>query len=324
VRLLDALRERIAAEGPMPVADYMAACLREVYESDAIGAGGHFTTAPEISQMFGELVGLCLAQAWLDQGAPGGVVLAELGPGRGTLMADLLRATKGVPGFHEALSVHLVEASRGLRAEQAARVSGATWHDEVGTLPEGPLLLVANEFLDALPVRQMVRRGDLWAERVVRLEGEALAFGEGEPGPCPGLAGRDDVPEGGVVELRPEADRVGAEIGRRIAAQGGCALLIDYGDRRSVGDTLQAVARHAYADVLAEPGALAAALAPARALGAIPQGLWLERLGIGQRAERLGEAALAARRRLVSPHEMGALFKVMAAVPEGAPLPAGF
>ncbi|EPX83832.1 hypothetical protein ruthe_02630 [Rubellimicrobium thermophilum DSM 16684] len=339
---------RIAEGGPLTVADYMAECLlhpRHGYyvTRDPLGAGGDFTTAPEISQMFGELLGLALAQAWLDQGAPAPVILAELGPGRGTLMADVLRATAHVPGLHAALSVHLVEASPVLRALQARRVPQARWHDRLEDLPEGPLLLLANEFLDALPIRQFVRKGGGWAERVVGLQDGRLTWGLMPPVPVPALAARlADTEDGDMVELCPALPGIVAEIGRRIAAHGGAALIVDYGDSRPLGDTLQAVARHRRVDPLATPGeadltahvdfaAVAEAAAPACATGPVPQGVVLQRLGILQRAavlaRRLSGPALeshqAALHRLTAPEEMGTLFKVMGLHPVSAPPPPG-
>ena len=179
---------QIAATGPISLADYMATCLMHPEHGyyatrDPLGERGDFTTAPEISQMFGELTGLCLAQCWLDQGAPAPFVLAELGPGRGTLMADLLRATRGVPGFHEGLRLHLVEGSPVLRDAQARRLADAapSWHDSADTLPDMPLFLVANEFFDALPIRQFERGADGWHERVVGLATAASRSGSGRP-----------------------------------------------------------------------------------------------------------------------------------------------
>jgi SAM-dependent MidA family methyltransferase len=343
------LAERIAAGGPVTLAEFMSECLlhpRHGYYAtrDPLGAAGDFTTAPEISQMFGECLGLCLAQAWLDQGAPSLITLAELGPGRGTLMADVLRATARVPGFHDALSVHFVEASPALRAEQARRVPAATWHDGVETLPEEPLLLLANEFFDALPIRQFVRTGHLWSERVVGLDGDRLAWGLLSPSAQPALAQRlADTRDGDVVETCPALPAIMGEVGRRVATYGGVALVIDYGDWRLLGDTVQAVARHAFADPLAHPGeadltahvdfeTLARAAAPARTAPMITQGALLERLGIGQRAQVLARGLdgdrlashLAAWRRLTHPDEMGTLFKAMAVHPASAPPPPGF
>ena len=345
------LIRRIAATGPITLADYMADCLLDPAHGyyttrDPLGAAGDFTTAPEISQMFGELVGLSLAQTWMDQGSPAPFVLAELGPGRGTLMADALRATRGVPGFHAALRLWLVETSPVLRARQAERLAGAhpvAWAGAVAELPEAPLFLIANEFFDALPVRQFQRDGAQWRERQVGLSGGGLTLGLAAPSAPPELEHRlDDTPEGGIVELRPAAAGIMAQLAERILPHGGAALVIDYGGWRSRGDTVQAVRGHAPEDILANPGqadltahvdfeALAAA-APALALhGPVPQGVFLERLGITPRAERLatgltGDALnshVAAHRRLTHPEEMGSLFQAAGFTPPGAAPPPG-
>ncbi len=346
------LVQRIAAAGPMTVADYMAECLLHpghgYYTTrDPLGAAGDFTTAPEISQMFGELVGLALAQAWLDQGAPAPFTLAELGPGRGTLMADLLRATRGVPGFHAAAQVVLVEASPILRQVQEKTVGrqvdhGLRWLQSVADLPEQPLFLIANEFFDALPIRQFQRDGDGWRERLVGLRDGALAFGLSDP-VDPALTGPRfrAEPSGTVIEICPLAGFIVGNIAHRLHHHGGLALIIDYGGWRSRGDTLQAVRGHAFTDPLAEPG-LADLTAhvdfEALALSAAPphryctQGQFLTALGIEARAGRLaqglGGAALdshlAALRRLTHPDEMGSLFKVLGLTRPGAPPPPGF
>ena len=346
--LHDILARRIAATGPLSVADYMAEALLHPAHGyyttrDPLGAAGDFITAPEISQMFGELVGLSLAQAWLDQGQPAPFVLAELGPGRGTLMADALRATRAIAGFHDALSVHLVEASPVLRAAQAARLPGAVWHDTLATLPDAPLFLIANEFFDALPIRQFVRDGDGWRERMVGVEGDALAFGLSAPAPLAFLAHRlDDTQDGDLVEYCPALPAIGAEIGQRIATHGGAALIIDYGDWRSLGDTLQALRGNARANPLDAPGqadltahvdfeALAHAVAPARHSRLTTQGVFLERVGITARAQDLArhltgpalDSHIAAHRRLTHPAEMGDLFKVMGVYPKDALPPPG-
>ena len=349
------LARRIAATGPIGLDAFMAECLLHPQHGyyttrDPLGAAGDFTTAPEISQMFGELLGLCLAQSWLDQGAPAPFALAELGPGRGTLMADILRATAGVPGFAAGLRLHLVEASPALRAAQAARVGGVVpvWHDRACDLPDDlPLWLIANEFFDALPIRQFVRRGDGWAERQVGLAGDKLAFGLAPPVAVPALAHRlADTTDGDVVEDCPATVPIVAAIARRIAANGGAAVIVDYGDWRSRGDTFQAVRGHAFADPLAQPGAAdltahvdfeafarAVATVPGVIVGPmVPQGALLDRLGIGLRAQTLAksltgpalEAHRAATRRLTDPAEMGTLFKALALVPVGASLPPGF
>jgi len=345
--LKDILIERIRAVGPMPVSDYMAECLMHpqfgYYATrDPFGSRGDFTTAPEMSQMFGELIGLSLAQAWMDQGSPERIVLAELGPGRGTLMADLLRATNRVPGFHDALELHLVEASPALRRKQKELLGEATWHDSVSDLPEGPLFLIANEFFDALPVRQFIRDGDKWRERLVGFENAALCFGLGAPVDQPFLRHRlEDVEDGHLVELCPAAHPIIQEIGARIERHGGAALVIDYGDWRSAGDTMQAVKGHEPVDVLELPGdsdltahvdfEMLCAATPSRFSRVTAQGVFLERLGITTRAQTLAklmepvqlEEHIAAHRRLTHPEEMGNLFKVVALFPEGANPPPG-
>jgi len=346
--LKELLVSQIRASGPMTVAEYMAACLMHPEHGyyatrDPLGAAGDFTTAPEMSQMFGELIGLSLAQAWMDQGAPEQIALAELGPGRGTLMADLLRATKGVAGFHEAARVNLVEASATLRQVQARTVNrpGVQWRDSAADLPDLPLFVVANEFFDALPVRQLQREGERWRERLVGLEGDDLRIGLSDPKAMAPLEHRlEDTRDGDIVEISPVGESIAEEIGGRIATHGGAALIVDYGDWRSLGDTWQAVKGHEATDPLAEPGladltahvdfeALARAT-PSRYSRLTPQGVFLERLGITARAQALAgglegdrlETHIAAHRRLTHPHEMGTLFKVMAFTPDGAaPLP---
>ena len=343
---------RIRTDGPMSLADYMALCLGHPEHGyyttrDPLGAAGDFTTAPEISQMFGEVLGLALAQAWMDQGRPAPFALAEAGPGRGTLMADVWRATAAVPGFHAAAGVHLVETSPALRARQADALARAgvpeaavTWHDSLSALPEAPLFLLANEFFDALPIRQMQRDTAGWRERVVGLRDGQLTLGLSDPLEVPMLGYRlPDTAPGDIVEFSPAAQAAAAVIGARIAAHGGAALIVDYGDWRSRGDTFQAVARHARADPLADPGgsdltahvdfeALArAAAAAARTDPIVPQGVFLERLGISARAQALArrltgtalQRHVAAHRRLTHPGEMGTLFKVLGLAPQGAP-----
>ncbi|MBE0414476.1 SAM-dependent methyltransferase [Yoonia sp.] len=344
----DALRARIARTGPISIAEYMADCLMHPIHGyyatrDPFGRAGDFITAPEISQMFGELVGLALVQSWLDQGAPDHITLAELGPGRGTLMADALRATQRVPGFHAALRVHFVETSPVLRAAQATAVPDAQWHDRIDTLPDAPLFLIANEFFDALPIRQFIRDGSEWRERVIGLDGDALAFGQSEPAPLAFLAHRlSDTKDGDLIEVCPALPGIIQDIGQRISTYGGAALIIDYGDWQSQGDTLQALAGHAHADPLENPGqadltahvdfaAIARAASPARFTRLTTQGVFLERLGITQRAQALAhnltdeaqEIHIAAHRRLTHPSEMGDLFKVIGIYPVTAPPPPG-
>lgn len=349
--LADLLIRRIAATGPLTLADYMADCLLHpdhgYYATrDPFGAGGDFTTAPEISQMFGELLGLCLAQTWLDQGAPAPFTLAELGPGRGTLMADLLRATRTVPGFHAAARVTLIEASATLRSIQRRTLGDhpVIWADSVEALPEAPLFLIANEFFDALPIRQFTRQREGWAETVVGLEGDRLSLGRTPPAPLAALDHRlADTAPGDIVEICPAAAPIMARIGGLIARHGGAALVIDYGGWQSRGDTFQALQDHRPTDPLAAPGradltahvdfaALAHAAPPARASRMIEQGALLQRLGIDQRAARLAtsltgaaqESHLAAHRRLTDRAEMGSLFKALAVYPPHRMPPPGF
>lgn len=352
--LHDLLVRRIETTGPISIADYMADCLLHpqfgYYTTrDPLGAAGDFTTAPEISQMFGELLGLALAQAWIDQGRPAPFVLAELGPGRGTLMADLLRATRGVPGFAEAAQVWLVEASPILRQRQSDRLAGwaPNWADQCADLPAGPLFLVANEFFDALPIRQFQRDGNGWRERRVMVQDGALRFGLGQRQPQPALADRlGDTGDGDLVELCPQAPAIIDEVTHRIATQGGAALVVDYGDWRSKGDTLQALRGHAYADPLDAPGhadltahvdfeALARASHCAHTQ-MVPQGVFLERLGITARAQSLArslarsggadqaERIASEHRRLTHPEEMGNLFKGIGFYPAQSAPPSGF
>ena len=300
-----------------------------------------FTTAPEISQVFGEVLGLWAAVTWDAMGRPDPVLLAECGPGRGTLMADALRAVGGVAvPFRAALRVHFVETSPRLRAEQAARVPDAAWHDALPDVPPGPLILLANEFLDALPIRQFVRRGDGWAERFVdagRFVEQAAATPEG-----PAV----QAEEGAVVELCEPARAVAGHMGRRVARDGGAALFLDYGPAESApGDSLQALRDGRPANPLDSPGSadltahvdFAALARAARAAGAtvhgpVPQGMFLARLGLFQRTDRLartqppGRAAalVQAAQRLAEPDRMGRLFKAMAVCHPALPCPAGF
>ncbi len=344
------IRERIAATGPIGVAEYMALCLGHPVHGyyatrDPFGAAGDFVTAPEIGQLFGEMIGAWLAQVWHDQGRPDPVILAELGPGRGMLMADVLRVTERLLGFAAAARVHLVETSPVLRARQAETLAGwpVAWAERVEALPEGPLLLVANEFFDALPVRQFRRADPGWQERRIVLDGGVLRFDWGPLRVDPGVERRFPLtPDGTIVEICEAGEATAAVLGERIARWGGAALIVDYGEWDGTGDTLQAVVGHAPAEPLAAPGAadLTAhvrfkALAEASGLrphGPVGQGAFLERLGIGRRVARLGEGStdaarsrlVAQHRRLTDPAEMGQLFKVMVLTSPDAPPPPGF
>jgi SAM-dependent MidA family methyltransferase len=342
--LPDIIRAQIRAAGPMTVADYMALCLGHPEHGyytthDPLGAAGDFTTAPEISQMFGEMIGLWLAQVWHDAGRPAPFRLVELGPGRGTCMADALRAAEAVPGFAEAADLWLVETSRALRAEQAARLPGARWADRLAEVPKGPCLLVANEFLDVLPVRQFIASARGWREKRIGIRGDALVWGLSAP-----LPGGCDAPEGTWREESAPAGAVARQVAARIGADGGAALFIDYGYRvadRPPGFTLQALRRHAPADPLERPGGadltwlidfdrLAHALAPLTT-ACQTQGAFLARLGIGRRAAGLAaarpdeaEIIADALERLTAADQMGTLFKALAAWPAGQPAPPAF
>ncbi|EEB83908.1 class I SAM-dependent methyltransferase [Roseobacter sp. GAI101] len=340
--LRDHIIERIHTTGPMRIDEYMAMCLlhptRGYYTTrDPFGAEGDFVTAPEISQMFGELIGLCLAQTWLSQGAPARFTLAELGPGRGILMADILRATRAVPGFAQAAEITLVEASQTLRDVQRTTLAGhqVQWCDSADALPDQPLYLVANEFFDALPIRQFVRDGTGWRERQIGLTDGALSFGLGPMLPQPAFADRlEDTQDGDLIEDCAQLAPTVQAIANRISTHGGAALIIDYGDWRSLGDTFQALRGHQTVDPLSAPGSsdltahvdfekLAIAAAPAQHSRITPQGVFLERLGITQRAQTLAttmtgkvlEGHVAAHRRLTHPSEMGNLFKVIGLFP---------
>ena len=295
-----------------------------------------FTTAPEISQVFGELLGAWAAVQWEAMGRPARVILAELGPGRGTLMQDALRTVRAVsPDFAAAISLHLVETSPRLRAIQADRLA-ATWHDDVTSLPPGPLILLANEFFDALPIRQFVRRGAEWSERWV--DGCRLVE-------RPGATRLEKAPEGTVLEICEAGESTMAAIAARIASDGGAAICLDYGAAEGGGDTLQAIRNARQADPFAAPGkgdltahvdfaALAgvAAACGVAVHGPIPQGMFLARLGLHQRSYRLARqqqparagALLAAADRLSEPVHMGRLFKAMALTHSSLPVPAGF
>ncbi len=363
-RLLDHLLQRLEREGALTVADFMGEALTHplsgyYMKGDPFGApspaGGDFITAPEISQMFGELIGVWCADTWMRLGRPAPCQLVELGPGRGTLMADALRATRQVPGFHAAIQVKLVEISPALRERQREALGAhrVEWLDNVGQIPEAPFLLIANEFFDALPVRQFERTGpegeEGWAERLVVPAGAGrLGFALAAPSPAnrPLIpAALRDAPQGTVVEVCPAGLNIAAFLGHRLARQPGAALIIDYGPAApTAGPTLQALRHHRRHEVLEEPGsadltahvdfaslAQAAVAAGCAAFGPVGQGAFLSALGIELRAAQLAEAApaaaeaiAAARRRLSDPAEMGALFKVLALAPRGLGPPAGF
>jgi len=318
-----ALRERIQAEGPMTVEAYMEACNSYYYATrDPLGVRGDFVTAPEISQMFGEMIGAALADSWMRAGSPADAIYAELGPGRGTLASDALRVLRGA-GFNG--EVHLVETSPVLREMQEKALPGAHWHESIEDLPAKPLLLVANEFLDALPVRQFVDS----VERRVLFAAGGLAFDR----------------DGEIVETSPVRDEAVSAIATCLTAKGGVAFFIDYGHERShPGDTLQAVRGHRFAPVLTNPGeqdltshvdfeafGRAAQDAGATVTRLVSQGEWLKRLGIETRARSLeqsnpdkADSVHVALNRLIGTEEMGKLFKVIAIHSPAWPVPLGF
>ena len=340
------LKALIRLNGPISIADYMAICLSDPEHGyymarDPFGAKGDFVTAPEVSQMFGELIGLWAVDTWLNAGQPPAFHLVELGPGRGTLMLDALRAARVMPAFLAAARVSLVETSPRLAAIQQQRLGDAGirahWLTHIDQIPEGPAIIIANEFFDALPIRQFERHQGLWRERVVGLDAaDQLAFGLGT-----GTLPTDEVPpalrgahDGDIIELAPAAYAIAATLADRIARSGMALLAIDYGyATTSTGDSFQAVRAHAPVDPLARPGeadltalvnfealARAARRAGAAVQGPIEQGSFLLALGLAERAGRLGsdkdrhqrEAITADVHRLVSAEEMGTLFKVLA------------
>lgn len=347
------LRRLIAETGPISLATYMAFCLGHPQHGyyttrDPLGRRGDFITAPEISQVFGECLAVWCALAWERLGKPAPLSLVEMGPGRGTLLADLLRAADAIaPAFAAALRLHLVDTSPALVARQRAALAGrdATWHDAFAHVPHGPAIVLANEFFDVLPIRQFLRVGGAWRERCVGWDGAAgrFVFVAGPPLPgeiAPGL----EAAEGAIFEHSPASAALGEEIGLRLAAEGGAALVIDYGRRDfDAGDSLVAIEAQAKADPLVSPGeadltadvdfaALGAALrrGGAAVAGPIAQRSLLLRLGIEARREALlaaapPPAADEIRRgiaRLIEPAEMGTVFLALAAAPPGVAPPA--
>ena len=339
--LTERLARMIAQDGPLSQAEYMAICLHDPADGyyatrPGLGAEGDFITAPEVSQMFGELIGLWAMEVWRALGRPSRVVLAELGPGSGALASDLMRAARLDPEFLKAVELWFVEASPVLQARQSARLSAhaprfATWIDDLPK--DAPLIVVGNEFLDCFGARAFVRQDGQWLERRIGLDAQGrLAFGLAPP--PSGFEGPIEAPEGAVFEASPAQTAVAAMIAQRLVAQGGASLLIDYGRAEpGFGDTFQALRSHRKVDPLAAPGeadltvqvdfpSVAGAM---RAAGAevapvVTQGAWLESLGLHQRAEALSRARpdLAETMgrqvaRLTDPDQMGALFKVLVA-----------
>ncbi len=341
------LAREIAANGPLTVAEYMSRCLGDpefgyYITQNPFGAAGDFVTAPEISQIFGELIGLWAVDLWLQMGQPAPLNLVELGPGHGTLLADALRASRSVPGFADAVRVHLVETSPRLRAIQATALSGVrpTWHDSIDSLPGGPLIVIANEFFDALPIHQYIRDDDGWCERLVALDASGgLCFQRAAT--CTQIPA--DTP-GDIIERSPARDTVMDDLCQRIKHHQGAALIVDYGPAVSApGDTLQAVRAHQPVSVLESPGdcditshvhfdhLAARADANLSVHGPVTQRHFLLHLGAIQRASELRrqatpsqlEAIDSAIHRLIAPSQMGTLFKALAVTSDGL-TPSGF
>lgn len=349
--LTKVILSQIERFGLMPISEYMTLCLLHPEHGyyitrDALGAKGDFTTAPEISQMFGELLGLSLAQAWQDQGQPSPFSLAEIGPGNGTLMADILRATKGIPAFHKSMDLILVEASPSMQARQKSTLEqyDISWVNNLSQMPEQPLFLITNEFFDCMPIKQYRRVEAGWQEQMIGAEGEALHFALGKSIDAGAFEQARDIAIGQMFETSSASAAYCEAIARHISKHGGCAIIVDYGDWISDGDSLQAIKNHTKVDTLSNCGEadltaracfrdLAEAIKPfAQASAMITQGVLLERLGITQRAQSLAKSMngdalenhIAAHNRLTHPNEMGTLFKAIAIAPNGKPLPAGF
>ena len=355
--LTDLLKALIRTQGPLTVAQFMTTVLTHPTQgyyrtAEPLGKSGDFITAPEISQIFGELIGLWCVQAWSDLGAPPAFQLMEMGPGRGTLMADLLRAARGYPAFLSAVELHFVETNTPLRAaQQAALPPGvkAVWHEKFEARGAGPLILIANEFFDCLPIRQFVRRGQNWHERCVAVTQSGDLCFVLSPAPIPAGDNRGSLastPQADVREISHGAQGLIAEIAHDLKRRGGRALIIDYGyGTPGAGDTLQALHHHAPCDVLETPGgvdltahvdfsALTASAAEAGALvaGPMEQGDFLKALGLEARAEALRAHATAQQKRtidsaverLTAPDQMGTLFKALCLSAPGLPPPPGF
>lgn len=348
-------RERIKAEGPIPLADFMGAAAAAYYaRGTAFGADGDFTTAPEISQVFGEILGLWMAITWQSMGQPAPLRLIELGPGRGTLMADAVRASAAIPACSAALDIHLVETSPALRDRQRAALGDrpVTWHDDLSTLPDGPAIVFANEFFDALPIIQLERTPDGWHHRAVDWDEAtaAFVFCAGSPASAEDIAALGpafaDADVGTIAERSPATESVVRQLAAHLASNGGAALIIDYGYAKSApGDTLQALRHHAFAPPLESPGEVdltahvdferllaAATDSGARTYGPLGQGRFLATLGAEARANALMKKATPEQalqissgvHRLIHPTEMGTLFKVAAIAHPALTPPPGF
>ena len=354
------IRRRIAAAGPMPVNEYMTLCLADAEHGyyttrDPFGAGGDFITAPEVSQMFGEMIGLWMAAVWKQMGSPENLRVVELGPGRGTMMMDALRAAKVMPAFRDAVVIHLVEISPALVACQQRTLEPLSmpiyWHPALADVPAGPAIVLANEFFDALPINQAVKSERGWHERLIEIDSAGYLAFTIAPDPIPQFdrllpPAVRNAPDDSIFEWR--SDNVGFDLGTRLARDGGAALVIDYGHAQSAaGETLQAVGKHAYANPLSMPGGIdltahvdfqalgnAIEAMGTNGYGPITQSQFLRRLGIVARAASLKANAAdavaveidAALKRLISEGEagMGALFKAAAFAHPSLGVPPGF
>ena len=343
--LTDTFRRLIAVAGPISLAHYMGEANARYYANrDPLGAEGDFVTAPEVSQMFGEMIGVWLADLWMRAGRPEPVLYVELGPGRGTLARDCLQVAAR---FGLRPQVHFVETSPVLRGAQAGLISAAQWHDDLSSVPDdAPMLLVANEFLDALPIRQIVKTPRGWRERMVGvIDGDFTPVAGDRPMDAAAPVGLRDAEAGTIIETCPAAAAIMAEIGQRLVRQGGAALVIDYGyDTAATGSTLQALRAHQRHNPFVAPGeadltalvdfataAQVATRAGARLMGTAGQGDWLRAMGIGRRAQALVQSSPAhagsiagALERLTHPEQMGTLFKVLGLAAPEWPDGAGF
>jgi len=347
--LLAIIKERIAANGPIPVSEYMSLCLAHpeygyYMKRDPLGKDGDFITSPEISQVFGELLGLWIASQWEKQGKPKATLL-EMGPGRGTLMVDALRATRNIKGFHDAISVRLLEISPALKQKQWQSLAGKHpdigWLEDTQSLSEQPLFFLANEFFDALPINQFVMTDAGWKERLIDcVDGQLSFVTTAKAGVLNEQLGKtkDRIPAsaGMIIETCEAADEIITKLAGHITKHGGAGLIIDYGYLEGSGDTLQAMRRHQYFEIFSKPGSAdltahvdftalkeAAEKAGAKTLGGAPQGRFLMKIGAGQRTQKLcanasseqSKLLISGLDRLASPEKMGELFKVLAILP---------
>jgi len=349
-KLLNILLRQIRQTGPLTIADYMKTCLLHpnygyYSKQDPFGTNGDFITSPEISQMFGELLGLCLAQNWIDQGKKP-FALVEAGPGRGTLMVDILRATKSVPEFHQKMTIHLIEESTELQKIQKENLSNfyVQWHTSVHTIPEKALFFIANEFFDALPIRQFKRANTCWEEVLIGEKNNKLIYYLGNKIPLNTIPYHiENTKIGDVIEMCMAAKPIITALSTRIKSYGGCAIIIDYGDDNLIGNTFQAVKNHKKIDALKLPGdsdltahvdfkELTRDISEIMVTKTTSQGILLERLGINDRSKKLisnipdnqKNIHTTAMRRLTHPSEMGSLFKAIALYPSKSFPPAGF